>query len=201
VVVKGTERPPLMWVMYHARMMGRRGRFLLTMSLVTVLVSAGCSHSKRSVGRRIDELAAQQSKLTSEVGTLQRQRDGLRNEIRAAEARAERARCVAQGWSYRAAIAKQDAVYTRAVADYAACAAKHAESKAELGAVGCIAGIIITGGLGAAVCGGALLAGGSTRKQCGIPPERPPPHVIEANALREAGLSRVPACVVQPRPP
>ena len=163
---------------------------------LVLIFTMGCASrvSHKSVAREIPKLEAREAQLRRSVQVLDGQRQRLEQVIRIETVRASSAKCEANVAQYRAAVARQEAVHLQEITKFASCAARKAKAGGETAGLGCLLGIVITGGWGAAVCGTALLASGSAGPECGPPPSTPTREQIESEALAGLGLSRAPSC-------
>jgi hypothetical protein len=170
-------------------------RFFPVALLVGLTSACGTSRPRTSsLSHEIPRLEAREAQLRQSVNVLDGQRLRLEQDIHFATVRASAAKCEASVAEYRAAVARREAQHLRQITDYASCAARKAKTGGEVAGIGCLLGIVITGGWGAAVCGTALVASGSAGGKCGPQPPTPTPEQIEAEALAGLGLIKAPSC-------
>ena len=167
--------------------------------LALPLLAACASTSPAGVDARLRKLADQEATLRASVVQLEERQQALQREITAAHQRAERARCEAKRDELAATTANIWAGYSMRYAESQACKADAAKGGTLATALGCGLGLIVTGGWGALLCGGAFVAGQAAGASC-QEASLPPREQLQREALAHLGLKTPPNCDALPRP-
>ncbi len=161
---------------------------------MSLAIGTGCASSPASNESRIQALAAREFALRRSINGLEEDRAVLVASIAASRKEADVARCRAEAARLDAEASVREAAQIGERARYLGCVAKNTKESSGFSAIMCLAGTVITGGAGLALCGGSLLVGDSATEACGLEPPQPDRVEIRRSLLLERGLADPETC-------